>query len=93
MIKISKSVYGEGFTILKGSAENEANLELYSRVFAVRAAGQNIILDPLIPMPGFHFMEDYRNLAFGVKDEAEASVSAAFNAMQQLASPADLIQP
>lgn len=93
MIKVSKSTYGEGFTIIKGDTENEANLELYSRVFAVRTAGANIILDPLIPMPGFHFMEDYHNIAFGTKAEAEASVSAAFNAMQQLASPSDLIQP
>lgn len=93
MIKVSKSTYGEGFTIIKGDTENEANLELYSRVFAVRTAGANLILDPLIPMPGFHFMEDYRNIAFGAKAEAEASVSAAFNAMQQLASPSDLIQP
>lgn len=45
MIKVSKSVYGEGFAIIKDGTENEAN------------------------------------------------VSAAFNAMQQLASPSDLIQP
>lgn len=93
MIKVSKSVYGEGFTIIKDGTENEANLELYSRVFAVRTVGPNIILDPLIPMPGFHFMEDYHSIVFGTKTEAEANVSAAFNAMQQLASPSDLIQP
>lgn len=45
MIKVSKSVYGEGFTIIRDGTGNEAN------------------------------------------------VSAAFNAMQQLASPSDLIQP
>lgn len=93
MIKVSKSVYGEGFTIIKDGTENESNLELYSRVFAVRTVGRNIVLDPLIPMPGFHFMEDYRNLNFGTKNEPEADVSAAFNAMQQLASPSDLLQP
>lgn len=45
MIKVSKSVYGEGFTIIRDGTGNEAN------------------------------------------------VSAAFNAMQQLASPSDPIQP
>lgn len=45
MIKVPKSTYGEGFTIIKGDTENEA------------------------------------------------SVSAALNAMQQLASPSDTIRP
>lgn len=52
MIRVSKSVYDEGFTVIK----------------------------------------DYRNLAFGTKNEPEADALAAFNAMQQLASPSNLLQ-